>query len=347
MDDQALKKYIRQTIGFLGLNLTGRTVLTEAASGPYCVTPLIAGMAGAQVIAFGKTSRHGDVGEVFDNLNQRLQACGVTGCTLTDTLGPEHIGAADIITNSGHLRPLDEEKLRHAKQGVVVSLMYEAWELRDSDVDLAACRRFKISVGGLNERHPAVGVFEYLGDMAAVLIERAGLKVRDEKIVLVCNNEFGPYIAKTLCAKGARLGVIATQTHRERYDAPAEWLSDTPGHIDAGEFQDAAAVVFTAYPFDQVWIGPHRPYPLELFQKHFPRAMILRFAGDVDTAALDAAGIGYYPPEVASGHMGILPSDVGYEPVVRLQAGGLRVGQAMLEDSFDVNGRHIGSIITL
>lgn len=346
MEDDALQKAIRQAITSLGLSLQGRTVLTEAASGPYCVTPLIAGMAGARVIAFGKDTRHGRVEEVFSQLRPRLEACGIGDCTLTDTLTPEAIAAADIITNSGHLRPLDADKLRHAKPGAVISLMYEAWELRDSDVDLKTCRRFKIPVGGLNERHPAVGVFEYLGDMAAVLIERAGLKVRDERVVLLCNNEFGPYIAKTLCAKGARLGVIATQTHRERYPPQAEWLSDTPGQLNSGNFHDAAAVVFTAYPFDQVWISPHGPYPVTFFQEHFPRAVIMRFAGDVDTAALDAAGLRYFPAEVASGHMGILPSDVGYEPVIRLQAGGLRVGQAILEDSFDVSGRHIGSIIT-
>ncbi len=321
-------------------------MLTEAASGPYCVTPLIAGMAGATVIAYGKSTRYGSTEEVFAHLKERLAACDVTTCALTDTLTSAEIGAADIITNSGHLRPLDNDKLKDAKPGAVISLMYEAWELRDSDVDLAACRRFRIPVGGVNERHPAVGVFEYLGDMAAILIERSGRKVRGETIVLLCNNEFGPYIAKTLCAKGARLGVIATQTHRERFPADAVWLSETNGEMADGSFADAAAVVFTAYPFDQVWISQNGPFPVDYFRKNFPRAAILRFAGDVDTAALDAAGISYYPAEVEPGHMGILPSDVGFEPVIRLQAGGLRVGQAMLEDSFDVNGQPIGSIIT-
>ena len=346
MNDDVLQRNIRQTVASLGLSLKGRTVLTEAASGPYCVAPLNAAMAGAHFIAFGKSTRHGSVEEVFAHLEQRLRACGVDDCTLTDSLTPEVIGAADIITNSGHLRPLDADKLRHTKPGAVVSLMYEAWELRDSDVDIKACKNRKIPVGGLNERHPAVGVFEYLGDMAAVLIERGGLTVRDEKIVLLCNNEFGPYIAKTLCAKGVRLGVIATQTHRERYPADAAWLSDTPGRLNDHDFRDASAVVFTAYPFDQVWISPHGPYPVTFFQEHFPRAVIMRFAGDIDTAALDTAGIRYFPQDVTSGHMGVLPSDVGYEPVIRLQAGGLRVGQAMLEDSFDVNGQSIGGIIT-
>lgn len=346
MENANLQQEIQQTIGSLGLNLSGKTVLTEAASGAYCVTPLIAGMAGAKVIAYGKSTRYGAIEDVFAELNQRRQAFDLKEVELIDELKSEHIAVADIITNSGHLRPLNDDKLQHAKDGAVISLMYEAWELRDSDIDLSACRQRKISVGGLNERHTAVGVFEYLGDMARVLLERAGKGIRDEKIVLICNNEFGPYIAKTLCGQGAQLAVMATPTHRERYPQEATWLDDQT-LSEGNDFEDAESIVFTAYPFDQVWISEYGPYPIAKLKKNFPNAQILRFAGDVDTAALDAADVSYFPKEVAKGHMGVLPSDVGFAPVIRLQAGGLRVGQAMLEQNFDVNGQQIGSFLNL
>ena len=42
---------------------------------------------------------------------------------------------ADIVTNSGHLRPLDEEAVGRMKPGAAIPLMYEAWELRPDDVD--------------------------------------------------------------------------------------------------------------------------------------------------------------------------------------------------------------------
>ena len=41
----------------LDLNLKGKTVLTEAASGAYVVTPLLAAIAGAKVYAFTRTTR--------------------------------------------------------------------------------------------------------------------------------------------------------------------------------------------------------------------------------------------------------------------------------------------------
>ena len=43
----------------LGLNLQGKTVLTEAASGAYVVTPLLAAIAGAKVYAFTRTTKYG------------------------------------------------------------------------------------------------------------------------------------------------------------------------------------------------------------------------------------------------------------------------------------------------
>lgn len=347
MEKSTLKDYIQLTIKELQLNLSGKTVLTEAANGPYCVTPLIAGMAGARVFAYGRSTPYGSVDDVFSELEDKLEACEVTECQMIDNLAPKVIRRADIITNSGHLRPLDKEKLQHAKAGAVISLMYEAWELREADIDLSYCREHKISVGGLNERHPIVGVFEYLGDMATELIVRSGLSLRDEKIVLMSNNDFGPYIAKTLLAKGVKLGVLAALTHRERYPDEVVWLSEEPGELTDESFRDAAAVVFTAYPFDQVWISEYGPYQVSYFKENFPKASILRFAGDVDCKALDGAKIQYYPADVASGHMGILPSDVGFEPVIRLQAGGLRVGQSMLEGDFEVNGQQIGHFIAL
>ena len=345
MENRALKDYIQLTIKELQLNLSGKTVLTEAANGPYCVTPLIAGMAGARVFAYGRSTPYGSVDDVFHELEDKLDACAVTDCQLIDQLAPKVIRRSDIVTNSGHLRPLDKEKLQHTKAGAVISLMYEAWELRETDIDLTYCRKNKISVGGLNERHPAVGVFEYLGDMAAELIVRSGLSLRDEKIVLMSNNDFGPYIAKTLLAKGVKLGVLAALTHRERYPDGVVWLSEEPGELTNKSFRDAAGIVFTAYPFDQIWISEYGPYQVSYFKDNFPKATILRFAGDIDCTALDDAGVKYYPADVAPGHMGILPSDVGFEPVIRLQAGGLRVGQSMLEGEFGVNGQQIGHFI--
>lgn len=345
MDDGILKEHIDKVVREMNLDLYGRVVLTEAANGPYCVTPLIAAAAGAEVFAFGRSTSFGEVADVFAQLKEKIDAFGIERIHLTEWLSQDIIRQADIITNSGHLRPLDEEKLRNVKSGSVVALMYEAWELRDSDIDLEYCRKRKIPVAAVNERHPAVGVFEYLGDMAVELIRRAGLTVEDNTFVLLCNNEFGPYIARTLVKHGAKLGVIDTPRNRAQYDGGAVWLTDRVEDLKDPSFRHCRAVIFTAYPFDQIWIADRATIPVDQIKKQFPEAVLLRFAGDVDTRALDRTGIRYFPQDVKSGHMGILPSDIGYEPVIRLQAGGLKAAQALLENQLKLNNEVICIVV--
>ena len=61
-----IDKLYRQ-VRALELDLRGKTVLTEAASGAYIVTPILAAIAGAKVFAFSKTTRYGKVEEIFSN----------------------------------------------------------------------------------------------------------------------------------------------------------------------------------------------------------------------------------------------------------------------------------------
>ena len=59
-----IDKLVKQ-VQSLNLNLTGKTVLTEAASGAYVVTPLIAAIAGAKVFAYSRTTGSGTADDIF------------------------------------------------------------------------------------------------------------------------------------------------------------------------------------------------------------------------------------------------------------------------------------------
>ena len=70
----------------------------------------------------------------------------------------------------------------------------------------------------------------------------------------------------------------------------------------------------------------------KLLSETAPGAVLVQYWGDADRAALAAAGVPVWPAEAPRpGHMGILPSVVGPEPIVRLQAGGLKVGQVLAQ----------------
>jgi hypothetical protein len=241
---------------------------------------------------------------------------------------------ADVITNSGHLRPLDRQLLQHAKDGAVIPLMYEAWEWRDADMDLAYVRERGLAVGATNERHPDIDVFSYLGDMAVKQIFDAGLCPRNNRFVLVCNNDFGPYIAEVLARMCSGLAVIDKEENRPRYPAGIDWIGGFPAVAVPAGYRNAEAIVFTAYPFDRTWIGAEADIAIRHIKAAFDDPLILRYAGDVAETELEAAGVRFFPPHVASGHMGVLPSAVGVDPIIRLQAGGLKAAQGLL------TGRH-------
>jgi len=337
-----LARKLKERVEALQLDLRGKTVLTEAASGPYVVTPVLAALAGANVYAFSKDTRYGTREEVFANTRRLLQQCGVDA-SLVDTVTPEIIAAADVITNAGHLRPLDRSKLQHAKSNVVIPLMFEAWEWREADMDIKYIRERGIKVAATNERHPEVDVFNYLGDMAIRQIFDAGTCPYKNKFVLICNNDFGPYIAKVLARNCAGLAVIDKDENKALYNIDnVTWLGGFPEINVPAAFRDADAVIFTAYPFEQTWIGEGTPISAQQIKEQFSSPLILRYDGHVDTEVLDRLGIGYFPQHVHPGHMGVLPSAVGFDPIIRLQAGGLKVGECMMRDNLIYNDTPIG-----
>ena len=123
--------------------------------------------------------------------------------------------AADVVTNSGHIRPIDARVINWMRPSAVVTLMFEAWEIDigHDDVDLAALRARGIRFEGTNERHPAVDVFSYLGPMAVALLTQAGVSTYASRLLLVCDNPFMPYLQGGLERSGA------TVRTRARFDA--------------------------------------------------------------------------------------------------------------------------------
>ncbi|HEX9152586.1 MAG TPA: hypothetical protein VF842_10915, partial [Flavobacterium sp.] len=175
-----------------------------------------------------------------------------------------------------------------------------------------------------------------LGDMAVKQIFDAGLCLYKNKFILICNNDFGPYIAKTISKICRRLAVIDKDENRHKYHSfDIDWIGNFPHVSIPEEYKDAEAVIFTAYPFDHKWIGKGCLINTDNLKAGLDHPFILRYAGDVDCHEMDRSGISYFPEFVSPGHMGILPSAVGYDPIIRLQAGGLKVGEALLSGNYN------------
>ena len=308
---QRLLTLIERSLATMDLDLSGSHVVTEAATGAYVVTPVIAALAGADVTAVTRATRFGSVQDVVDGTFALAELAGVSErITIVDELTKEIVDSADVVTNSGHVRPIDRTRIGWMRPSCVVPLMFESWEIDVGrvDVDLEALRERGVRFAGTNERHPAVGVFSYLGSMAVKLLIDAQVAVHDSTLLLVCDNPFMHYLEDGLVRAGARV-------------IPRASLDP----VDLGVDLDGVVVALT--PRDTPVLSPT---DLDAVAQRAPGAVIAQFWGDVQRDECERRGLACVPTiDPGRGHMGVLPSAVGPEPIVRLQAGGLKVASIL------------------
>jgi hypothetical protein len=298
---------LRERITALKLDLTGLRVVTEAATGAYACTAVIAAMAGARnvhAVARGSAS-HGSAADAAGATLALARMAGVDKrIEIAPNLGPKALVSCDILTNSGHLRPITRAMIERLPASAVIALMFEAWEFRDSDLDLNACRDRGIKVAGVNERHRDVAVFPFLGRLCAKLLRDAGMSPFGRKIALLCDNPFLPFIENGLREEGAFVETCSdvTALQARGFDAVVVALQPRGERLGKAIFDRLASIA--------------------------PQALVCQFWGDVDRGSARQHGFSVWPEqEPRPGHMGILLNALGPEPIVRLQAGGLRAAE--------------------
>jgi hypothetical protein len=308
---------IRRTINFLELDLSGLTVLTEAASGPYAVTPVIAALAGAaRVLALTQESSYATVQSVIAQ-TQALE----TLCQLQDRVeihsrrSLDLFAEADIVTNLGFVRPIDAAVVRIMKPTAVVPLMCESWEFRPGDVDLAACQAKGIAVLGTNEDYPGLEIFSYSGELCQNLLFEAQIEVHKSKFIVVSSDKFGRVIQRQLTASGACVCLIPTLKWRE-------------------ELSGADALVVADYTRENVIIGPDGDMTAEELACNAPCITVIQFAGVVDVLGMRGCGLAVYPGIKLPPHrMAKTLAALGPRPVIELHAAGLKVGELAVRGS--------------
>lgn len=300
---------ICRRIADLKLDLRGLNVITEAATGAYACTAVIAAMAGASsVTAVGRDTRHyGSYQDAIDATMRLACAAGVADrISFALSVGPAKLATCDILTNSGHLRPISRDMIGELPTEAVIALMFEAWEFRATDLDIEACRRRGIRIAAVNERHPDVAVFPFLGPLCVRLLADGGVQLKASRVALLCDNAFAPFILQGLTFAGCRASLFenAAEVRSGAWDVVV--VAVDPGRNAALGESDFARLAATA-----------------------GRARLVQFWGDIDRGAATRYGFTDIVPaiEPAEGHMGILLNAIGPEPIIRLQAGGLKAAE--------------------
>jgi hypothetical protein len=318
-----IRLLIDRIIDALGIDLRGVTVLTEAASAYYALTPLIAAQAGAaRVLAMGRDTRYGSFQEVTGRITELADAMNLAGRIEFLSKRDDHrIADADIVTNLGMVRPLDASFLGMLNRRAVVPLMWETWEFRPEDLDLSECLRLNIPVLGTNEHHPDLQIFPYVAQTAVKLLHEAGFEIFRSRIALAGHGEFASL----------------SQSLLERMGAEVQFAdSAAAGSLREPAFQrfltNADALLVVDHHHRRSLIGSDGELTAAELAELNPAIGVVHISGGVDGESLSNAGVLCWPQRFApAGYMSAATDYVGPRALIDLHAAGLRVGQEMLK----------------
>jgi hypothetical protein len=310
---------IARHIERMGLQLTGKNVLTEVGSSAYLYTPFIPLFAGAaHVRAWAVDSVHGHAAEIREECLRLARILSVEDRLVVriNSRPAADVEDAHVITNSGAVRPIDEALLKSTVGVPVVALMYEAWELRAEDLDLAYCRSRGIRVAGTWESHPAVRAFDYVGTLALKLTFEAGFEVFMNHIAVWSDDAFGVVVADAFRRCGADV------------------LCTTDQELLRARLSELDAVFFCNYEETRVLVGDDGLLNIDEVLQIKPTLGIIHLYGPIDSQTACGLGLNVYPRHEGRARiMSHTLAYVGVEPLIRLQVAGFKVAEELLSSS--------------
>lgn len=312
-------KILQKIIAKLNLDLTSMIVLTEVGSGNYVYTPIIPALAGAKkVYAWTRDSVYGKGDQNREQCIEIASYCDISEKIeiVVNEQPINHIKTADIITNSGFLRPLNKKILKNTKKTCVIPLMYEAWELRKRDIDIAYCKDKGIKVAGTWESHPDISVFDAIGALCVKLALAAGFEIHQNNIIVWSNDLFGAKAAEAFRSLGAQ-SVRVTSSADEVYK----------------NLEELDFLFLCAYNEHRQYFGAEGIFDLTKLKMINSTFGVVHLVGGVDNDELIEHGIDVYPnrrgyPMQMSETLGYL----GLTPILNLLAAGFKVAEYMIND---------------
>jgi hypothetical protein len=275
-------------------------------------------MAGAKVIAIAKDSIHGSADKAIEHVTDFAKKLSLNEIIeFKNSIDSDSIKRADIVTNLGFVRPINEKFLTQMHPGAVVSLFCEPWETRSADIDLDYCKKNNIPVMGTNEDAPGLNVFDNVGMLVIKMLIESGLEVYQNNFLLIGSDKFADVIEKALTVNGNTV------------------IHVNPAQINSknnilGNFFDA--IIVADYSTQKPLISESGFITPEYIHKNFPASRVVHLAGAVDAKALSNAGIKCYPGY--NGHarrMSKTFAHLGIKPVIDLHAAGLKVGEILFK----------------
>jgi hypothetical protein len=205
----------------------------------------------------------------------------------------------------------------YMKQEAVIPLMFEAWEIRESDIDVQACKLRGIKVAGTWENHPKLKVFEFTGILALKLVLNAGIEVFDSTILVWSNDHFG------------ETAVLAFESNRAK-----RVILTNNIEIFEQELPNLDAIFLCDYHMSQPLLGSTGLFDIDMIKNINPGLSIIHLYGSVDADFVRNHNIKLFPNRNGFAH--VMTETLGYvglEPILRLLVAGFAVASELESDS--------------
>ena len=298
---------IKNSIDKFKLNLSGKIVLTEAASGNYVVTPIIAALSGAKVIAITKESKFATIDEVKKQTYKLAKTFNVEdNITIVNDKDRIDYKKLDIVTNTGFVRPIDKNMIDKLSSSCVIPLMWEPWEYRESDLDLEYCLKKGIKVYGTNENDPRLQTMKYIGFTVLSFLLENKMSPFSSKVLILGNKHFANPIAEVLKINGYTFDCF--YTYKE--------------HIDIKKYN---TIIIAEHENNKLLIGNNAFITKEdLTNKQY----IIHICGNVDFSNVKCKVNITTPAKF--GYMSFTTDYIDSQAVIDLHTAGLKVGEGMI-----------------
>ena len=314
--ERRILKWIEKSVKEFELDISGKVVLTEGATGNYAATPIIASLGGAKkVFAFTKDSEHGSSEDAEKEVYELAKLSGVEKkIEVVRSLEDVPFSEVDILTNTGFLRPIDRGLIGKLSPKCVIPLMYEPWEFktRRNEIDLEACYEKGIKVYGTNEGDGRVRTLDYLAFTILHILLADKISPIDTKVLLIGCRRFVEPVFDVLKSTGYKLKAILN------YDF----------HLSEVEVKSYDAIVILEHERDKTIIGGGEESFLHKDMVG-EDTLVIHVCGKVD---FEEVKFRYIPEKIKPfGYMSIRADFVFPEALIKLHTAGLKVAEGMIK----------------
>jgi len=318
---------VKEQIKNFNLDLSGLTVITECASGFYAYNTFVPILANAKkVIAVSKTTSYGTFEENKKNIEDLAEKLNIdiSNLEVVEKLEEHHLKEADIVTNSGLVRPITSDMMSKMKNTSVIPLMWETWEFRDEDLDLSSAIENDILVLGTKETSKEIDMRGYAGVLGLAVLVYLNLEVYKTKVVLFGNEVLGNAIVETF----------------EKNNVEYLWFVESPCNKNQKPYKELEDYKHIIKSYDVVLFAEHSYRDEILTKEHGVTLKELSelneeikigvIAGNINEQELKNSSLEYFPKKIMpAGYMSFQPYHMGAKPVIELFSAGLKIGEQM------------------